>query len=160
MRALIARGRGDVDTGRGQPGRRSKEGSQLLRGRVDGFSLISRTKVRLFLPMLSISPLLAALSVLTLILLSRLFLSKKHAPLPPGPKRLPLIGNLLDMPSEQEWLTFTRWGEKWGPSPIPITRLPAHQTCCTVFSRRHLLGDGLGTAPHYRQLRQNRSRDA
>ena len=111
--------------------------------------------------MLHLSPLLAALSVLTLVLLSRLFLSKKHAPLPPGPKRLPLLGNLFDMPSEQEWLTFARWGEKWGPSPIPITRSPAHQTFCAVFSpRRHLLGDSPGTASHHRQLSQDRHRDA
>jgi hypothetical protein len=72
--------------------------------------------------MFQFTPLLAGLSALTLILLSRLFFSKKHAPLPPGPKRLPLIGNLLDMPSEKEWLAFTRWGEKWGASAVPIVR--------------------------------------
>ncbi|KAK0479598.1 cytochrome P450 [Armillaria novae-zelandiae] len=36
------------------------------------------------------------------------------APSPPGPRGLPLIGNLLDMPSEKEWLTFAKWGEKYG----------------------------------------------
>ncbi len=36
------------------------------------------------------------------------------APLPPGPRGLPLIGNLLDMPSEKEWLTYAKWGEKYG----------------------------------------------
>ncbi|EAU84016.2 cytochrome P450 [Coprinopsis cinerea okayama7 len=36
------------------------------------------------------------------------------APLPPGPRRLPLLGNILDMPSSQEWLTFAEWGRKWG----------------------------------------------
>ncbi|GLB33469.1 putative cytochrome p450 [Lyophyllum shimeji] len=34
--------------------------------------------------------------------------------LPPGPKGLPLIGNVLDMPSEKQWLTFAKWGEQWG----------------------------------------------
>ncbi|PBK96431.1 cytochrome P450 [Armillaria gallica] len=33
---------------------------------------------------------------------------------PPGPRGLPLIGNLLDMPSQKEWLTFAKWGEKYG----------------------------------------------
>ncbi|KAK0204608.1 cytochrome P450, partial [Desarmillaria ectypa] len=36
------------------------------------------------------------------------------APFPPGPKGLPFIGNLLDIPSEKEWLTFAKWGEKYG----------------------------------------------
>ncbi|KAF8225436.1 cytochrome P450 [Tricholoma matsutake] len=36
------------------------------------------------------------------------------APLPPGPKGLPLVGNILDMPSEKGWLTFAQWGERWG----------------------------------------------
>ncbi|KAJ3485033.1 hypothetical protein NLI96_g5228 [Meripilus lineatus] len=42
----------------------------------------------------------------------------KHCPangsLPPGPKRLPLIGNVLDMPTSKEWLTFEQWGKQWG----------------------------------------------
>lgn len=33
---------------------------------------------------------------------------------PPGPKPLPLIGNLLDMPNTQQWLTFMRWGDTYG----------------------------------------------
>ncbi|PBK94798.1 cytochrome P450 [Armillaria gallica] len=36
------------------------------------------------------------------------------APSPPGPRGLPLIGNLLDMPYEKEWLTYAKWGEKYG----------------------------------------------
>ncbi|KAG5349488.1 hypothetical protein C0989_003480, partial [Termitomyces sp. Mn162] len=38
----------------------------------------------------------------------------QHGPLPPGPKGYPLIGNLLDMPSKQEWATFGKWGEQYG----------------------------------------------
>ncbi|PPQ65600.1 hypothetical protein CVT26_000549 [Gymnopilus dilepis] len=38
----------------------------------------------------------------------------KPRSLPPGPRGLPLVGNILDMPSEKEWLTFARWGETWG----------------------------------------------
>lgn len=35
-------------------------------------------------------------------------------PLPPGPKGLPVIGNLLDMPTEFEWKTYHEWSKKLG----------------------------------------------
>ncbi|SJL03000.1 related to cytochrome P450 CYP2 subfamily [Armillaria ostoyae] len=41
-------------------------------------------------------------------------LSSRNPPLPPGPRGIPFIGNLLDLPSEKEWLTFAKWGEKYG----------------------------------------------
>jgi hypothetical protein len=34
--------------------------------------------------------------------------------LPPGPKPLPLIGNLLDMPKEKVWETYCAWNERYG----------------------------------------------
>ena len=33
--------------------------------------------------------------------------------LPPGPKKLPFIGNLLSMPSGAEWETFAKWGKEY-----------------------------------------------
>ncbi|KAF9461394.1 cytochrome P450 [Collybia nuda] len=49
-----------------------------------------------------------------LLLKSLLQRRRRHNSLPPGPKGLPFVGNILDMPSEKEWLTFARWGEQWG----------------------------------------------
>ncbi|RDB29742.1 hypothetical protein Hypma_013817 [Hypsizygus marmoreus] len=39
---------------------------------------------------------------------------KQSTPLPPGPKGLPIIGNVSDMPSKREWITYAEWGRKWG----------------------------------------------
>lgn len=36
------------------------------------------------------------------------------APLPPGPKGKPLIGNLLDIPAEEQWVQATKWAEEYG----------------------------------------------
>lgn len=47
-------------------------------------------------------------------ILKALFRSIRRFSLPPGPKGLPLVGNIFDMPVEREWLTFARWGEVWG----------------------------------------------
>jgi hypothetical protein len=33
--------------------------------------------------------------------------------LPPGPKKLPFIGNHLSMPSRAEWETFAKWGKEY-----------------------------------------------
>lgn len=57
----------------------------------------------------------ALLAVFFKVLKDALF-SKSH-PRPPGPKPLPFIGNLLDLPrgtlSER---VFAQWSEKWGVS--------------------------------------------
>ncbi|KAJ7755646.1 cytochrome P450 [Mycena maculata] len=53
--------------------------------------------------------------VCVLLLLKRLLSSPQqvHSP-PPGPKGLPLVGNVLDMPSDKEWATFSKWSDTWG----------------------------------------------
>ncbi|KAF8258558.1 hypothetical protein EI94DRAFT_1512743, partial [Lactarius quietus] len=34
-------------------------------------------------------------------------------PYPPGPKRIPIIGNLLDIPSNEEWVTYKKWTDQY-----------------------------------------------
>ena len=34
--------------------------------------------------------------------------------MPPGPKGLPLIGNLLELPRKLQWLQFSAWAEQYG----------------------------------------------
>ena len=40
---------------------------------------------------------------------------RRQAKLPPGPPRLPLIGNLHQAPKEAAWVTFSKWVEQYGP---------------------------------------------
>ncbi len=47
--------------------------------------------------------------------LSRFVLTQAHKPLPPGPPRLPVIGNLHQAPELNPWRTFQQWSKQYGP---------------------------------------------
>ncbi|GJJ06932.1 hypothetical protein Clacol_001128 [Clathrus columnatus] len=49
------------------------------------------------------------------ILYKTLIKKPQPAPFPPGPKGLPLIANLADMPQARSWETYTEWAEIYGP---------------------------------------------
>lgn len=55
--------------------------------------------------------------VLGIYIVRQYLFDKGHtANVPPGPTGLPFIGNVLDMPTSYEHLTFARWSERWGRS--------------------------------------------
>lgn len=41
--------------------------------------------------------------------------STSSLPLPPGPKSLPIIGNLHQAPKSYGWRTYDEWSKKYGP---------------------------------------------
>ncbi|KAF7333120.1 Cytochrome P450 [Mycena venus] len=43
---------------------------------------------------------------------------KNLLPLPPGPRRLPLIGHLLAMPSSYEWETYMTWSQQYSKASL------------------------------------------
>ncbi|KAJ7247328.1 cytochrome P450 [Mycena rebaudengoi] len=46
--------------------------------------------------------------------------SKSKLPFPPGPRKLPLVGNLFDMPPELEWKTYMRWSKQYNSDIIHL----------------------------------------
>ena len=61
-------------------------------------------------------PLLAFIfGILTVVVVFWMNNQRQGRHLPPGPKKLPFIGNLLSMPNTLEWETFAKWGQEHSP---------------------------------------------
>ena len=66
-------------------------------------------------PQMTFTQLAFALSTLTVFVVYRMNRQRQGQNLPPGPKKYPLIGNLLSMPSTLGWETFSKWGQEYSP---------------------------------------------
>ncbi|KAJ7723810.1 cytochrome P450 [Mycena metata] len=51
---------------------------------------------------------------LTYVLVSRAARRRNKVPLPPGPRGLPFVGNISDIPTSNHWLKFAELGNVWG----------------------------------------------
>jgi hypothetical protein len=59
---------------------------------------------------------LAALLFLALIRAIHDYLRRGGLPYPPGPRPLPIVGNILDIPKDFSWLTYAQFSKKYGTS--------------------------------------------
>ena len=57
---------------------------------------------------------LVLVSSIAAFLAIRDYQKRQGLPYPPGPRSLPLIGNLFDIPKEFSWLTYARLSKKYG----------------------------------------------
>ncbi|KAJ6588504.1 cytochrome P450 [Mycena capillaripes] len=78
---------------------------------------------------------LFALVLVLSAVLWRRFVMSQRPPLPPGPPRRFLAGNLHQLPTSQPWLTYSEWAKEYGP--IVTLR---------VFNRTHIILNSAKTA--------------
>lgn len=63
----------------------------------------------------------AACAAILLAVWARYSQRRSKLPLPPGPKKLPVLGNLLDMPKTFEWETYMKWAQTYSQIHPPPT---------------------------------------
>lgn len=59
----------------------------------------------------------------TIVVICTLFVSLsllRKRNLPPGPRRLPLIGNVHQIPVQSPWITFGEWSKRYGKCHIGV----------------------------------------
>ena len=53
-------------------------------------------------------------------------------PLPPGPKKLPFLGNLFDLPKSHEWLKYADWSKEFSKFLL-LSSMPSARHAYLIF---------------------------
>lgn len=72
--------------------------------------------------------------------------------LPPGPRRLPLIGNAHQMPKRDVWSVFADWGKIYGAFVVGTRPMGLSHFGCRRYRACRYLGKAFG----YFKLKQGR----
>ncbi len=65
-----------------------------------------------------------AFVVLAVVWIKQLSGARSSLPLPPGPKSIPVLGNLLDLASDDVHVKCRDWSRQFGNTPLPGSCLP------------------------------------
>ena len=64
---------------------------------------------------------------------------RRGIPYPPGPRPLPVVGNLFDLPKDSLWLAFTRFSKKHGTA-FPLVWFLSTMTMAGDILSLHIFG--------------------
>jgi hypothetical protein len=77
--------------------------------------------------------------VLAVVWIKQLSGARSSLPLPPGPKSLPVLGNLLDLASDDVHVKCRDWSRRFGNTPLPEAAFRAHLCIILHYRGRHNL---------------------
>ncbi|KAJ7891635.1 cytochrome P450 [Mycena olivaceomarginata] len=97
--------------------------------------------------------------ILTTLYAVRLRARRHKLPLPPGPPKLPLVGNLFDVPSTFQWKSYARWSKQYDSDIIhldlagtSVIVLSSFEATDALFEKRSSLYSDRGDFPMLTEL--------
>ena len=80
---------------------------------------------------------------------------QSEAPRPPGPKGLPVIGNIFDLPEVNPWITVQDWSKQYGLFNLPFLMRYSIRIANDILRSTHLHGEFRQALPLSQLLSDN-----